>query len=96
VFAAATRALRPGGRLALADSVTEHQLPEGVTCDAALWAACIGGALQGDTYREAIEAAGFEIETWRQNSEYRFVSERADNATQKYGVTSISLLARRR
>ena len=96
VFAAAARALRPGGRLALADIVTEHQLPEGVTCDAALWAACIGGALQRDAYREAIEAAGFEIETWRQNSEYRFVSERADNATQKYGVTSITLLARRR
>ncbi len=95
VFAAAARALRPGGRLALADIVTEHQLPEGVTCDAALWAACIGGAMQRDGYRQAIEAAGFEIETWRENTEYRFVSERADNATQKYGVTSISLLARR-
>jgi len=96
VFAAAARALRPGGRLALADIVTTEQLPEGVTCDAALWAACIGGAMQRDRYREAIESAGFEIETWRQNTEYRFVSERADNATQKYGVISISLLARRR
>jgi ubiquinone/menaquinone biosynthesis C-methylase UbiE len=96
VFAAAARALRPGGRLALADIVTEHQLPEGVTCDASLWAACIGGAMQRDAYRQAIEAAGFVIETWRPNTEYRFVSERADNATQKYGVTSISLLARRR
>ena len=96
VFAAAARALRPGGRLALADIVTDHQLPEGVTCDAALWAACIGGAMQRDGYREAIESAGFAIETWRENTAYRFVSERADNATQKYGVTSISLLARRR
>jgi arsenite methyltransferase len=95
VFAAAERALRPGGRLALADIVTEAQLPEGVTCDASLWAACIGGAMQRDGYRAAIEAAGFEIESWRENPEYRFVSERADNATQKYGVTSISLLARR-
>jgi arsenite methyltransferase len=95
VFAAAARALRPGGRLALADIVTETQLPEGVTCDASLWAACIGGAMQRDGYRAAIESAGFEIEAWRENSEYRFVSERADNATQKYGVTSISLLARR-
>jgi arsenite methyltransferase len=95
VFAAAVRALRPGGRLALADIVTETQLPEGVTCDASLWAACIGGAMQRDGYRAAIESAGFEIEAWRENSEYRFVSERADNATQKYGVTSISLLARR-
>jgi arsenite methyltransferase len=95
VFAAAARALRPGGRLALADIVTAHQLPEGVTCDASLWAACIGGAMQRDGYRAAIEAAGFTIESWRENTEYRFVSERADNATQKYGVTSISLLARK-
>jgi arsenite methyltransferase len=95
VFAAAARALRPGGRLALADIVSEKQLPEGVTCDASLWAACIGGAMQRDGYRQAIEAAGFEIETWRENSAYRFVSERAANATSKYGVTSISLLARR-
>ena len=95
VFAAAARALRPGGRLALADIVTEHQLPEGVTCDAALWAACIGGAMQRDAYRNAIEDAGFTITEWRTNKQYRFVSERADNATQKYGVVSISLLAMR-
>jgi SAM-dependent methyltransferase len=95
VFVAAARALRSGGRLALADIVSAEQLPEGVTCDAALWAACIGGAMQRDRYREAIEAAGFEIETWRENTAYRFVSEQADNATRKYGVTSISLLARR-
>jgi arsenite methyltransferase len=95
VFEAAARALRPGGRLALADIVSERQLPEGVTCDAALWAACIGGAMQRDGYRQAIEAAGFEIESWRENDAYRFVSERAANATKKYGVTSISLLARR-
>jgi SAM-dependent methyltransferase len=95
VFAAAARALRSGGRLALADIVTATRLPEGVTCDAALWAACIGGAMQRDDYRTAIEAAGFEIESWRENPQYQFVSERADNATTKYGVTSISLLARR-
>jgi arsenite methyltransferase len=96
VFAATARTLRAGGRLALADIVTEHQLPEGVTCDASLWAACIGGAMQRDGYRAAIEGAGFEIITWRENTAYRFVSDRADNATQKYGVTSISLLAERR
>jgi arsenite methyltransferase len=96
VFAAAARALHSDGRLALADIVSEQQLPEGVTCDASLWAACIGGAMQQGNYRRAIENAGFEIETWRENSAYRFVSDRADNATQKYGVTSVSVLARRR
>ena len=96
VFAAVARALRPGGRLALADIVSATQLPEGVTCDASLWAACIGGAMQRDGYRDAIEGAGLEMVEWRENLEYRFVSERADNAVRKYGVTSISLLARSR
>jgi arsenite methyltransferase len=95
VFAAAARALRPGGRLALADIVSGMQLPEGVTCDASLWAACIGGAMQRDSYREAIESAGLEISAWTENEQYRFVSERADNAVRKYGVKSVSLLARR-
>jgi ubiquinone/menaquinone biosynthesis C-methylase UbiE len=96
VFAAAARALKPGGRLAIADIVSATQLPEGITCDASLWAACIGGAMQRDRYQEAIRSAGFEIAEIRENDQYRFISDRADNATQKYGVTSISLLARRR
>jgi ubiquinone/menaquinone biosynthesis C-methylase UbiE len=96
VFAAAAAALRPGGRLAIADIVSAKQLPEGVTCDASLWAACIGGAAQRDRYLETIRAAGFEIAEIRDNEQYRFISDRADNATRKYGVTSISLLARRR
>ncbi len=96
VFAAAATALRSGGRLALADIVSATQLPEGVTCDASLWAACIGGAMQREDYLTTIEAAGFEIAEVRENEAYRFISDRADNATQKYGVTSISLLARRR
>ena len=56
LFPAAARALRPGGRLALADIVAAVQLPEGIKCDATLWAACIGGAMQRDRYRGAIEA----------------------------------------
>jgi arsenite methyltransferase len=93
VFAEAARILRPGGRLALADIVTSTQLPLRVTCDASLWAACIGGAMPRDDYRDAIEAAGFELDDLKENNEYRFVSERAANATRKYGVKSLSLLA---
>jgi arsenite methyltransferase len=96
VFAEAARVLRAGGRLAIADIVTATQLPQNVTCDAALWAACIGGAMQRDDYREALEAAGFELDDLKDNDEYRFVSERADNATKKYGVKSVSLLAIKR
>jgi ubiquinone/menaquinone biosynthesis C-methylase UbiE len=93
VFAEAARVLRPGGRLAIADIVTDTQLPVGVTCDASLWAACIGGAMQRDDYRDAIESAGFELQDIKENDQYRFVSEQAENATRKYGVKSVSLLA---
>lgn len=93
VFAAAAAALRPGGRLAIADIVTDVQLPEGVTCDASLWAACIGGAAQRDVYLDAIRAAGFNVEAVRDN-DYRFISDRALGATTTYGVKSVSILAR--
>jgi ubiquinone/menaquinone biosynthesis C-methylase UbiE len=95
VFRAAAAALRPGGRLALADIVTATQLPEGVTCDAALWAACIGGAAQRDHYIAMIETAGFDVEQVRENTQYEFVSDRAVSETSTYGVTSIILRARR-
>jgi ubiquinone/menaquinone biosynthesis C-methylase UbiE len=95
VFGDAARVLRPGGRLALADIVTASQLPEGVTCDAALWAACIGGAARIDDYRDMITGAGFRIETVRDNQQYRFLSESAINATAQWGVRSVSILARR-
>ncbi|MDQ4503067.1 methyltransferase domain-containing protein [Sinomonas sp. ASV322] len=95
VFAVAARALRPGGRLAIADIVTDAEMPETVTCDASLWAACIGGAMQRGLFVETIEEAGFHIETIRPNEAYQFLSRRAQKATAKYGVTSISLLARK-
>lgn len=94
VFRAAARALRPGGRLALADIVSSSVLPQSVTCDAALWAACIGGAAPREDYLSMIEAAGFTIEAVRENPDYQFLSDRAVGATSTYGVTSISLLAR--
>jgi ubiquinone/menaquinone biosynthesis C-methylase UbiE len=92
VFAEAARVLKPGGRLAIADIISEQQLKESIVCDADLWASCIGGAAQQDAYREAIEGAGLRIEQIRENP-YEFISERARNASAKYGVKSVSLLA---
>jgi ubiquinone/menaquinone biosynthesis C-methylase UbiE len=92
VFAEAARVLRPGGRLAIADIVSEQQLKESIVCDADLWASCIGGAAQEDAYREAIEGAGLRIEDLKQNP-YEFISGRARDASVKYGVKSVSVLA---
>ena len=93
VFNEAARLLRRGGRLAIADIVTEAQLPDGVTEKAALWAACIGGAMQVDKYLEAIDRAGLKLETIQDNPQYRFISDNAKSAVRKWGVKSVSLLA---
>jgi SAM-dependent methyltransferase len=93
VFREAARLLKPGGRLALADIVTETRLPEGITCNATLWAACIGGALQIGDYLAAVESAGLRVREVRDNPQYRFISANAQGATRKYGVKSVSLVA---
>jgi SAM-dependent methyltransferase len=92
VFRAAARALRPGGRLAIADIVAERELIK-PRQNVALWAACIAGAVPHVDYLGAIEAAGLRVETVRANPAYRFVSPRARDAAAKYGVTSVTILA---
>jgi len=93
VFAEAFRVLSPGGRLAIADIVSERALAESITCNAELWAACIGGAAQIDDYLATIEKAGLRIDTMRENITYAFLSGSARGATETYGIKSISLLA---
>jgi arsenite methyltransferase len=93
VFDAAAWALRPGGRLALADIVSELHLAERTRSNVSLWAACIAGAVPLTSYLEAIEAAGLRVQTVRTNPGYRFVSPRAQRAVERYGVTSVSVLA---
>ena len=93
VFREAARLLKPGGRLAISDIVTASQLPDTVVCNADLWAACIGGAMQHDSYRAAIEGAGLRVTSIRDNAGYRFISANARGAQEKWGVKSISVLA---
>ncbi len=92
VFQEAARVLKTGGRLVISDIVTEVKLPEDIICNATLWAACIGGAVQVDTYKQLIEDAGLEIQEVKDNP-YAFISASAQGATKQYGIKSISILA---
>lgn len=93
VFREAARLLKSGGRFAISDIVTETRLPENIVCNSTLWAACIGGAAQQDTYRDQIEAAGLRVAAVQDNPAYQFISDNAKGASRKFGVKSISLLA---
>ena len=41
----------------------------------------------------AIERAGLRVVQVQDNAEHRFISDRAQGATKKYGVKSVSILA---
>jgi len=73
--------------------VTDTVLPENISCNTTLWAACIGGAWQVGRYKDAIDTAGLRIVAEQVNDQYRFLSDNAQGATKKFGVRSVSLRA---
>jgi arsenite methyltransferase len=94
VFSEASRVLRGGGRLAVADIVSAKPLKEKTRRNTELWAACIAGAIPRRSYADAIAQTGLSISEIRPN-DYQFISDRALDACNTYGVESVSLLARK-
>ena len=60
VFREAFRVLRPGGRIAVSDIVTDGPLPQEVKDNPDAWAECVSGALDKEEYLQKIRNAGFE------------------------------------
>lgn len=62
--------------------------------DVDLWASCIGGAPQQQSYQQAMARAGLRVELTKANP-YEFLSEQARGASERFGVKSVSVLARK-
>ena len=71
VLREAYRVLVPGGRFAVSDIVFQGHIPPAIRADLEAWAGCIAGALEEETYRNLLQAAGFtgiEVEVTRRYS----------------------------
>jgi SAM-dependent methyltransferase len=59
VFAEAFRVLKPGGKFAVSDIVTDGPLPETIKKSLSAWAGCVAGAMEAKDYIGMMEAVGF-------------------------------------
>ena len=59
VFGEAFRVLKPGGRLAVSDIVSDGPLPESIKKSLSAWAGCIAGAVEAREYIEMMKSVGF-------------------------------------
>lgn len=59
VFNETFRVLKPGGKLAVSDIVTDGPLPDEVKKSLSAWAGCVAGAVEAKDYITMMEAAGF-------------------------------------
>jgi arsenite methyltransferase len=59
VFREIYRTLKPGGRLAVSDTVTNGPLPDSLKKDMKAWGECVAGALDMSEYTSGLVEAGF-------------------------------------
>lgn len=60
VFREIFRVLKPGGRLAVSDIVTNGELPESIRNNMDAWGACVAGALDMQEFSKGLIQNGFE------------------------------------
>ena len=65
VFGEAFRVLKPGGKLAVSDIVTDGPLPDSIKQSLSAWAGCVAGAIEAEDYMGMMKAVGFTNVTVR-------------------------------
>lgn len=60
VFREIYRVLKPGGRLAVSDIVTNGKLPQTIQVNPNAWAGCVAGAVDVRVYTQMLQEAGFQ------------------------------------
>lgn len=58
------RVLRPGGRIAISDIISNQPVPDSLKADPALWSGCIAGAFHEEEFLQAFTDAGFVAATY--------------------------------
>jgi arsenite methyltransferase len=101
LFAEVFRVLRPGGRAAISDIVSDADVPEHMQRDPELWSGCISGAFREDRFLQAFQEAGFndvqiakrQDEPWRtvEGIEFRSVTVLAHKGPPRIGDGSLRL-----
>jgi len=59
VFAETFRVLKPGGKLAVSDIVTEGEIPDAIRKSLSAWAGCVAGAVEVSEYTNMMKSVGF-------------------------------------
>src|SRR5450432_1664977 len=99
------RVLKPGGHFSISDIVLIGKLPEKIQQTAEMYAGCVAGAIQRQTYLELIEMNGFQNVTIQKEkiivipddilSQYLSTKEIADFKISGSGIFSITVFAQK-
>jgi SAM-dependent methyltransferase len=77
----AFRVLKPGGRFAVSDVISEGPVPDELRQSMEAWVGCIAGALDVDTYTQLLQGAGFEDISIEVTRRYRVADAGIDTST---------------